>query len=303
MTAPASRRRFPPFNRRGAAILQTAGVLILFVLTFGILLVSCENKIIYHPLRYPEGYWTPDEIGLQVEDVFFQAADGVKLHGWFVPARDARATWLWFHGNAGNLTHRLENILQLQPLKINIFIFDYRGYGKSEGEPDSPGLSLDSKAAYDWLIQKKGIPSDRLFLFGRSIGGVFAVEVAAHHPAAGLILESTFTTAQDMARRMMPLLPVHWFIRSRFDSISQVGNLRLPKLFLHGTQDEVVPYELGRKLFNAAAEPKTFYDIEGAGHNDTTHTGGPDYFNALDRFITQTLKQRVAPTHEPGPPS
>lgn len=273
------------------SVLQTAGCVLVLVVLCAVLLVACESKIIYHPYKYPQGIWDPSSYDIQVEDVFFQARDGTKLHGWYIPLPNAQATLLWFHGNAGNLTHRLENIQQLQPLNLNIFIFDYRGYGKSEGKPGEKGIYLDSQAAYDVLIREKNISSQKLFLFGRSLGGACAVEVAANNPAAGLILESVFTSAQDMAGNMFPLLPIGWAIRSKLDAISKVPHLKLPKLFLHGTEDEVVPYELGRKLYSAAADPKEFYDIEGAGHNDTYIMGGREYYTELNRFITKTLKE------------
>lgn len=272
--------------------MQTVGGILALLLFYAVFLVACEDKIIYHPYKFPEGIWNPSSFNVKVEDVFFQAKDGTKLHGWYIPSVNAKATLLWFHGNAGNLTHRLENIQQLQPLNLNIFIFDYRGYGKSEGKPSEAGLYQDSQAAYDFLIQEKNVvPRESLFLFGRSLGGICAVEVASGNQAAGLILESVFTSAKDMAGKVFPVLPIGWAIRSKFSAIEKVPDLKLPKLFLHGTRDEIVPYELGRKLYSAAAEPKEFYDIEGAGHNDTYAVGGREYFSALDRFITDTMKR------------
>ncbi len=274
------------------SILQTFGGVLALLLLYAVFLVACEDRIIYHPYKYPEGIWNPSSFDVQVEDVFFQSKDGTKLHGWYIPSANAKATLLWFHGNAGNLTHRLENIKRLQHLNLNIFIFDYRGYGKSEGKPDEAGIYQDSQAAYDFLIQEKKVaPLKDLFLFGRSLGGICAVEVASRNEAAGLILESVFTSAKDMAGKVFPLLPIGWVIRSRFSAIEKVPGLKLPKLFLHGTEDEIVPYKLGRKLYEAAAQPKEFYDIEGAGHNDTYEVGGREYFAALNRFITDTLKK------------
>lgn len=273
--------------------LQTAGLILVILLAYGVLLVSCEGKIIYHPFKYPEGLWDPGSFGVETEDIYFAAADGVKLHAWYVPAPNAVATLLWFHGNAGNLTHRLDNIRQLRPLNLNIFIFDYRGYGKSEGEPDEAGIYLDSQAAYETLVSRKNVSPDTLFLFGRSLGGICAIEVASKNPAAGLILESVFTSAGDMARKLFPLLPLHWAIKSKFDAVGKVPQLKLPKLFLHGTEDEIVPYRLGRELFEAAAEPKQFYDIQGAGHNDTFIVGGKPYYDALHRFVTAVLAKKI----------
>lgn len=273
--------------------MQAAGGILALLLLYAVFLVACEDRIIYHPYKYPEGIWNPSEFNVTVEDVFFQARDGTRLHGWYIPSPNAQATLLWFHGNAGNLTHRLENIRQLQPLNLNIFIFDYRGYGKSEGKPSEAGLYQDSQAAYDILVREKNIvPSESLFLFGRSLGGICAVEVASGNEAAGLILESVFTSAQDMAGKVLPLLPIGWALRSKFSAIEKVPHLKLPKLFLHGTEDEIVPYKLGRKLYSAAAEPKEFYDIEGAGHNDAYGVGGPEYFSALHQFITNIMQNK-----------
>jgi fermentation-respiration switch protein FrsA (DUF1100 family) len=261
------------------------GVTLIFLLIATILLVSCERWIVYHPGHYPEGNWSPSSSLVSKEDVSFVADDGVRLHGWYFSSNEPNATLLWFHGNAGNITHRLKNIEMLKPLNLNIFIFDYRGFGKSEGEPNEKGIYLDSQAAYDWLVKvKKIIPAD-IILFGRSLGGVCAIEVASKNPAAGIILESVFPSASKMARKMFPILPLSWAIKSRFDAIGKVPNLQLPKLFLHGTEDEVVPYRLGRELFSAAAEPKIFHDIQGAGHNNTFLVGGIGYFNAIAQFI------------------
>ncbi len=274
------------------SFLQTAGLLLIILLMYALLLVSCENKIIYHPYKYPDGFWDPQSVGINVEDVYFSSADGLKLHAWFVPVPKPVATLLWFHGNAGNISHRLDNIQRLLPLNLNVFIFDYRGYGRSEGTPDEKGIYLDSQAAYDVLVKTKNIPPEKLFLFGRSLGGVCAAKVAQTNPAAGLIMESVFTSARDMAGKLFPFLPLGKMIRSKMDAVGMVPGLTMPKLFLHGTQDEIVPYKLGRKLFAAAADPKEFYDIEGAGHNDTYIVGGEAYFQAIRKFIVSTLEQQ-----------
>ena len=269
---------------------QSVGLLLFAVVSYVVFLLLFENKIIFHPSRYPEGFWEPVSVGVPAQDIYFTSEDGIKLHGWFIPDPNAVATLLWFHGNAGNLSHRLNNIQRLAPLSLNIFIFDYRGYGRSEGEPNEQGIYKDSKAAYNTVVGLNTVTVDTLFLFGRSLGGICAVETALDHPARGLILESVFTSASDMSRQVFPLIPLGWAIRSKLDAIGKVPHLTLPKLFLHGTRDEVVPYDLGRKLFDSAVEPKTFYPIEGAGHNDTYILGGRDYFNALSLFITETLQ-------------
>lgn len=271
-------------------IFQSIGVMAVLMLLYAVLLVGFEKKIIFHPAKFPEGYWNPVSLGLKAQDISFQTVDGVNLHGWFVPTPGARATLLWFHGNAGNLSHRLDNIQRLLPLNLNIFIFDYRGYGKSEGEPDENGIYKDSQAAYNKILELEEVSVNSLFLFGRSLGGICATETALNNPARGLILESTFTSASDMSRKIIPLIPLGWAIRSKLDAINKVTELKLPKLFLHGDRDEVVPFDLGRKLYEEASDPKSFYIIQGAGHNDTYIMGGRGYYNALDEFITETLK-------------
>lgn len=269
---------------------QSAGLLVFFILAYAAFLLLFENKIIFHPSPYPEGFWNPTSLGVPAQDIYFASEDGVKLHAWFIPAPNAVATLLWFHGNAGNLSHRLDNIQRLKRLNLNIFIFDYRGYGRSEGSPDEEGIYKDSRAAYKQVLVMDGVSIDSLFLFGRSLGGICAVETAMNHPARGLILESVFTNSADMSRTVFPLIPLGWAVRSKLDAVRKVPHLKLAKLFLHGTRDEIVPYDLGRKLFEKAGVPKTFYAIEGAGHNDTYILGGVGYFDALNRFITETLK-------------
>ncbi len=261
-----------------------AGLLVLSVL----LLVGCENNIIYHPVKYPQGLWDTSNMPLPIRDVWFQAEDGVKLHGWYVPNEKAVATFLFFHGNAGNITHRLENIFLLHHLKLNVFIFDYRGFGRSEGEPDEDDIYLDAQAAYNTVMKQPDVSSDSLIIFGRSLGGAFASYTATKNPAAGLILESTFTNAVDMADRMLPLLP-GWLVSSDFDTQDHVSRLKLPKLFIHGTRDNLIPFTMGRELYKAAAEPKEFYSIVGAGHNNTFGVGGKDYFDTIKAFITRIV--------------
>ena len=147
---------------------QSAGLLVFFILAYAAFLLLFENKIIFHPSPYPEGYWNPTSLGVPVQDIYFASEDGVKLHAWFIPSPNAVATLLWFHGNAGNLSHRLDNIQRLKRLNLNIFIFDYRGYGRSEGVPNEEGIYKDSRAAYKQVLAMDGVSVDSLFLFGRS---------------------------------------------------------------------------------------------------------------------------------------
>lgn len=253
-----------------------------------VLLVGCENKIIFQPVKYPLGLWDTSNMPLPIEDVWFQAEDGVKLHGWYVPREEAVATLLFFHGNAGNITHRLENIFFLHHLKLNVFIFDYRGFGRSAGDPDEEGVQLDSQAAYDALLKQPGVSARSLVIFGRSLGGAFAAYTASRNPAAGIILESAFTNADDMADKMFSILPVGWFLSAELNTLGYVSQLEIPKLFMHGTRDGVIPFTLGYELYKGAAEPKEFYSIVGAGHNNTVRIGGREYFDKIKEFITRT---------------
>jgi len=266
---------------RQILIAAIATIIIWMLLVFAI-----ENKMIYFPAKYPEGNWQPMETyGVKAEDCYFKTEDSVQLHGWFVHSDSSAVTMLWCDGNAGNITHRLDNIKRLLDLKINIFIFDYRGYGRSEGEPDEEGLYLDAKAAYGYLLTRKEIDPEKIVFFGRSLGTAVAVDLALHRKCIGLILESAFTTAKDMAKEIMPFIPAHLIIKSKFDSFSKIKNIHVPLLVIHGNEDDTIPFELGKKLFEAANEPKYFYEIPGASHNDTYGVGGSEYFRRIGEFL------------------
>lgn len=264
---------------------------VLIVFSVALLLRLFENKFIYFPMKFPRGQWQPQAFGLQAEDRYFETPDGYRLHGWFFAKDQAKTTLLWCHGNAGNITDRLDNIAQLRNLAINIFIFDYRGYGRSQGTPSEKGIYLDAEAAYDYLTSRADVDQDNVVLFGRSLGGAVAVDLATKRPCAGLILESTFTSAKDMAKTSFGLIPVHWVMKTRLNAVRKIKSVYVPLLVLHGTSDSVVPFELGQKLFAAANEPKEFFEIQGADHNDTYVVGGPPYFNKLHAFV-QDIQQR-----------
>ncbi len=256
---------------------------------FAATLLAMENRIIFQPLVFPEGDWNRAERELQPEDISFSSPDGLRLHGWWLPHPSARATLIWYHGNAGNISTRWQNLKFLKALRVNLFVFDYRGYGKSDGVPDEAGLQEDSLSAYDFLVKEKRISPERLFLLGRSLGGVFAAYTASQRPSAGLIIESSLTSARDMAGVMYPYLPIGWAVNARLDTLSRVARLTLPKLFVHGTVDQVIPFAIGNRLYEAAAPPKIFYPIQGASHFNLIETGGPAYFRILDRFIGDNL--------------
>ena len=244
-----------------------------------------DRQFIFFPEK--EVALTPADRGLAYEEVRFAAADGVELHGWWVPGL-GDTTWLWFHGNTGNIGHRVDNLFDLvKYLGVNVFIFDYRGYGRSEGSPSEAGLYLDGEAALSHVRSRGEVDPARIVLFGRSLGGAVAVRLATENEAYAVVLESTFSSVRAMARMMYFSLPVEIFLRSRFDSLGAIKDVRSPVMVLHGDRDEAVPLRMGRQLFDAANEPKRFFVIEGAGHNDTYLVGGDRYFEAIRQFMKE----------------
>ncbi|HKY07399.1 MAG TPA: alpha/beta hydrolase, partial [Candidatus Binatia bacterium] len=231
--------------------------------------------------------------GLEFEDVFFTTSDGVRLNGWFVPHREAPSTLVWFHGNAGNIGNRVENIKLLHDLvKVNIFIFDYRGYGRSLGRPSEAGTYLDGEAALELVRNKIGDKAEtRIVLFGRSLGAAVAAEMANRFHSQGLILESPFISIAAMARVIFPWLPIGPLLITRYDTLDKIKKIKVPVLVLHGNRDEIVPFEHGKAIFAAAPEPKKFFTIVGASHNDTYAIGGETYFRELRLFIESTAQK------------
>jgi uncharacterized protein len=259
---------------QGVCLLAVAYLLVVVLMMF------LENSLLYFPAKYPDGDWNPP--GLVFEDAWFQAADATRLHGWFVPCDHPRAVALFAHGNGGNITHRADLLLQLHRLGVAVLAFDYRGYGRSSGSPTEAGVLADARAARAWLAQRSGIPESEIVLMGESLGGAVAVQLAAEAPARGLVLENTFTSAPDVAAVHYAWLPVKQLMRTRFDSAALIGKYHGPLLQVHGDADTIVPFALGRKLFDAANEPKQFVVIPGGDHNDPRT---PRFFQALDQFI------------------
>jgi uncharacterized protein len=245
-----------------------------------------EKQLIYFPERYPGGiYADAQRLCPELEDVSLEASDGVKLHAWFAPPQTpTERTLLWLHGNAGNISHRLDMLLRLVRLPARVLLLDYRGYGKSEGTPSEEGLYRDARAAWDWLTTVRGVSAKNVVIFGKSLGGAPACELALNVEAAGLIVQSSFTSVPDMASRVLPLVP-KFLVTTQMDSVNKVGQISCPKLFVHGPKDEVVPYSHGRKLFEAACEPKEFLDVPDAGHNETYLVGGDAYLDRLRAFL------------------
>ena len=232
---------------------------------------------------YPEKDFSgePGDWGLPFDDVYFRMADALKLHGWYVPGY-RRETILWCHGNAGNISDRLDLMKLLHDkVGVNIFIFDYRGYGKSQGRPTEEGTYRDAQGALDYLRSRPDINEDAIVLFGQSLGGAIAVDLACRNRCLGLILEATFTSLLDIFEMPPQAFPL------KYDSYSKIKRVKIPLLMLHGDHDDVVPFESGYTLYKAANEPKKFCAIEGALHNDNYIVGGEGYFAAIDEFLRE----------------
>lgn len=269
-------------------------------------LVWFEDQLIFFPSRYPEGRWDPSRLSspghpdpISIENVWLTAEDGISLNGWYAThagvadgAAGPPPVILWFHGNAGNLTDRYEMLVGMVKLPAEVLILDYRGYGRSEGRPSEEGLYRDARAAWKYLTSERKIPPGRIVVFGKSLGGGPAVELAHEVKPAGLIVQSSFTSIPDMAARILPIVP-RFLVRTKMDSVRKIRDILVPKLIIHSPDDEVVPYDLGKKLYEAAAEPKTFYEVPHARHNDTFIAGGSAYWQVLRDFLGLLRKERV----------
>lgn len=268
-----------PLGWRIVRTVGLAGFLSLLIVVFCVMFL--EDSLIYFPSPYPAGDWQP--VGLTLEDAWFQAADGTQLHGWYVPHDDPVAVILFCHGNGGNVTHRVEKLRELnRVVGASVLVFDYRGYGRCEGRPNENGVLADARAARVWLAKRAGIAEKEIVVMGESLGGAVAVDLAARDGAKGLILESTFTSIPDVAAHHYPWLPVKLFLKTRFDSLKKISVYRGPLLQSHGDADTIVPYESGRRLFQAANAPKEFYTLARADHNDLPNLA---YYQKVRQFL------------------
>ena len=262
------------------AIAYTALTLVLFLL---------QSHLVYYPnTPSREVTATPDQAGLAYESVNFTTEDGVLLDGWFLPTEQPRGVLLFFHGNAGNISHRLESLRIFHDLGLSTFIFDFRGYGRSEGKASEQGTYRDAAAAWRYLTVERGIPTQSIVYFGRSLGASIAAHLAMKQAPRALILESAFTSVPDVGARAYPFLPVRWLARFRYDTKEYLKSVSAPILLIHSPHDEIIPFKFGRELFASANEPKRFFEIRG-GHNDGFRVSGKAYVNAIDAFLTDHL--------------
>jgi fermentation-respiration switch protein FrsA (DUF1100 family) len=255
------------------------GLPVLLAVGYGLLRLAA-NSVVYYPLRYPEGWWhLQRDVG--ANEIWLTTRDAVRINAWWIGAPQARIATVFFHGNGGNLTHRIEHMRAIAAAGSSLLMVDYRGYGKSEGRPSESGLYADADAAYRWVIDH-GYAAERILIHGESLGSAVAIDLASRSPCAGVVLEAPFNSASQVAAGVLPLIGP--LIMRAFDSKRKIGKIRAPLLFLHGDRDEVIPYKLGRDLYDAAPEPKSFWTVEGAGHNDLLQVAGEQYRQRLAEF-------------------
>ena len=263
---------------------------VLATILFSAFTAETEAAMEKYFLYFPESdlILTPDNVRLTYEDVRFEAADGTELHGWYIPGKDKNRAVLFFHGNAGNISHRVDNLLKLNRLGLSVFIFDYRGYGRSQGVPTEQGLYNDARGALKWL-ENRGQNTANIIYFGRSIGAAVALQLALEKKPSGLILESPFTSVAGMGKKHYPLLYrlLGWLVKDKYDNEIKIPQLQSPLLIIHGSADTIVPVAMGKKLFSLAPEPKDLYLLAGADHNDGDYLNESEYWGAWKAFLTQ----------------
>jgi len=265
-------------------IINYAIIIIISLLALNVFMYLQQSQMIFYPMR--DMRQTPADWGLEYEDVTFQTSDGVLLNGWYIPHHSSKQVLLFFHGNAGNISHRRDSVEIFHRLGLNIFIVDYRGYGKSQGKPGEQGLYLDAGAAWHYLSKERGYSADNILIFGRSLGGAVAADLATRVPARGLLLESTFSSAKDFARSVFPLLSHLLLMRYDFNSAMKVSKVDYPVLVLHSPDDEIMPFLLGKKVYQSANQPKRFVEMKG-DHNYGFVLSQPGYERAIGEWLDE----------------
>ena len=260
---------------------------IIFIVCSVIILLSAllyifQPNFVYFPMR--DLIATPGNIGLEYDEVRITTEDSVTITGWYIPHPASRKTLLFLHGNAGNISHRLDSLQIFYQLGLSVLIIDYRGYGESEGSPTEHGTYLDAEAAWKYLINERKLSPEQIIVFGRSLGGAIATWLARQYQPAGLIIESTFTSIVDMGKKYYPYLPVNLIARIRYPSLENIDKIYCPKLFIHSIDDEIIPYAMSQQFFDKANTPKQLLAIKG-GHNDGFIISGEYYVKGLQEFL------------------
>ena len=271
------------FNFLITALVAYLGIVLLVYLA--------QSHMIYFPESGRKIVNTPDQIGLAYESVEIATENNETLHAWYVPAPEAKATILFFHGNAGNISHRMDYLPMFHRLGYNTLIFDYQGYGQSSGSPSEIGTYQDATATWQFLTEVKNIAPAEIVLFGESLGGAIAAWLAAKENPGLLVLASVFTSVPDMAEKIYPFLPVRLIARFNYNTLESLQSVTSPVFVAHSPQDEIVPFEHSQILFQAAAEPKQFLELQG-GHNNGFIFMRESWVNALGTFVDENLNVR-----------
>lgn len=291
-------------------ILKVFGSVILIIIIifflFWIFIRYYQTHGIYFPTK--EIHYTPNQLGLEYREINFNATDKVQLNGWFIPNRNSNFILLFCHGNAGNISHRLDLIKLFHSIDLNVFIFDYRGYGKSNATPSEDGFYRDALGAYNYLTNEMKYEPEKIVIYGKSIGANVAINLASRVKAAALISDSAFCSAIHMSKTIFPFLPKEWinkaatskFIQKnlkklrilliKFDALSKIKNIKMPKLIIHSKDDEMIPFTQGKKLFKATSEPKEFYPLHG-GHNESIIMHKMEYSRKISNFLEEYLSK------------
>lgn len=260
------------------------GAVLLLVFLF-------QPRLIYFPQVERELATTPRAAGLDFEDVALHTADGVKLHGWWVPARNARGTVLLMHGNAGNISHRLGYLTMFSRLGYSVLLFDYRGYGKSGGSPEEEGTYRDAEAAWQHLTEARKLNPQEIVILGESLGGGVATWLAFKYPPRALVLASTFTSVPDLGAQVYPWLPVRLLARIVYDNLARIREVKVPVLIAHSRGDDIIPFTHGQALFAAAHEPKQFLELAG-GHNEGFLFAREEWITAVRTFLEKSTAKK-----------
>jgi len=248
-------------------------ILLTAYIGFALVLYFFQSHLVFYPETGREIIAAPSQVGLPHEDIRLTTDDGLSLHGWFIPAAEARGTVLFLHGNAGNISHRIDTLQMFHRLGYSTLIFDYRGYGNSGGTPSEQGTYRDAEAAWRWLVEEKRVRPEDIVVYGESLGNAIALETALRHPPRALILESAFTSVVDMGELIFPFLPVRAMTTIRYDNLAKIPRVSCPVLVMHSREDSIVPFEMGRRLFEAAPEPKRFFELKGSHDEGYIDTG------------------------------
>ena len=261
-------------------------IVVMAYLSVVLIVYFGQSRLIYFPQQQISN--TPKDIGLDYTSVHIPTSDGETLHSWWIPVPDAKGTVLFFHGNAGNISHRINYLKMFEQLGYNTLLFDYRGYGQSSGIPSESGTYLDAQAGWRYVTETQGIAPAQIVLFGESLGGAVAARLAAREKPGMLVLASAFTSVPDMAAEIYPFLPVRWLARFHYNTLESLQSVTCPVFIAHSAEDEIVPFEQSQQLFKAAPEPKQFLFLAG-GHNTGFIFKQPDWIKSLGEFMDDHL--------------